>query len=144
MAEQPIYGSRFLREVLQAALQHSEKGISGALELGDAFEGPPGHVHGGVSAALLDEAMGMAVWSAGYPVVLVNLNTSYEAPLPLHRLISVQARLLRVEGRKVFAEGALLLPDGKAAVRGTGIFVQAPQLFPADSAFMQRILGQGD
>src|SRR5512145_688706 len=39
----------------------------------EAHQGPPGHVHGGASAAVLDEAMGAVVWRAGYSVVSVNL-----------------------------------------------------------------------
>jgi acyl-coenzyme A thioesterase PaaI-like protein len=37
--------------------------------LTESQQGPPGYAHGGASAALLDEAMGAAVWRAGYTVV---------------------------------------------------------------------------
>lgn len=48
-----------------------------------AHQGPPSHVHGGASAAVLDEAMGAAVWRAGYIVVAVNLEINYKKPVPL-------------------------------------------------------------
>jgi acyl-coenzyme A thioesterase PaaI-like protein len=35
-------------------------------------QGPPGFVHGGATAAVLDEAMGLAIWQAGYHAVTVN------------------------------------------------------------------------
>jgi len=42
--------------------------------LTEAQQGPPGLAHGGASAALLDEAMGAAVWQAGYKAVSIGLN----------------------------------------------------------------------
>ena len=37
-------------------------------------QGPPGHTHGGASAAVIDEVMGAVVWRSGLKVVLANLN----------------------------------------------------------------------
>lgn len=48
-----------------------------------AQQGPPDHVHGGASAAVLDEAMGAAVWVAGLQVVAARLEVDYKRPLPL-------------------------------------------------------------
>ena len=42
-----------------------DKSIFAEVTLNDAQQGPPGFAHGGASAALLDEAMGAAVWLAG-------------------------------------------------------------------------------
>ncbi|MDQ1296257.1 MAG: hypothetical protein QG611_235, partial [Bacteroidota bacterium] len=40
---------------------------------GPSTEGPPGHVHGGSMAAVLDEAMGASAWIAGHTVVAAKL-----------------------------------------------------------------------
>jgi hypothetical protein len=54
-----------------------------AVTLTEVQRGPPGHTHGGASAALLDEVMGAAVWRAGYQVAAGNLEVEYRRPVPL-------------------------------------------------------------
>jgi acyl-coenzyme A thioesterase PaaI-like protein len=90
----------------------------------DAQQGPPAHVHGGASAAVLDEAMG-----AAYSVVAVNLEINYSKPVPLGQKIVVQARIAEVHPRKILTVSEMHLPDGTVAVTGRGIYVEAPQLF---------------
>ena len=106
-----------------------DKSIFAEVTLNDAQQGPPGLAHGGASAALLDEAMGAAVWLAGYRVASVNLNISYRKSLPLGQPFKVTARVKERNGKKVTAVGEIRLADGTLAVSGEGIFVQAPQLF---------------
>jgi hypothetical protein len=92
-------------------------------------QGPPGYVHGGASAAVLDEAMGAAVWRAGYSVVAVNLEINYKKPIPLGENIVINARISEVHPRKILTTSEMLLPDGSIAVTGKGIYVEAPHLF---------------
>jgi len=94
-----------------------------------AQQGPPGHVHGGASAAVLDEAMGTAVWKSGYNVASVNLNIDYRRPIPLDTEVTVVARMTDKVGRTLRARGEIQLPDGTVAVVGRGIYVEAPHLF---------------
>ena len=94
-----------------------------------AQQGPPGYVHGGASAAVLDEAMGTAVWKSGYNVASVNLNIDYRRPIPLGTEVTVTARMTDEVGRTLRARGEIRLPDGSVAVVGRGIYVEAPHLF---------------
>jgi uncharacterized protein (TIGR00369 family) len=93
-------------------------------------EGPPGYAHGGALAALLDEAMGAAVWYSGVRVAAVHLTFDYKRAVPLGVQARITGHIRRREGRKVFTDGAILLPDGAVAVTASGIFVDAPQIFP--------------
>jgi len=95
----------------------------------DAHQGPPAHVHGGASAAVLDEAMGAAVWSAGYSVVAVNLEINYKLPVPLGQNILIEAHIAEVKPRKILTVSEMRLPDGSVAVTGRGIYVEAPHMF---------------
>lgn len=97
-----------------------------------AQQGPPGHAHGGVLAALLDEIMGTAAWNAGYMVLAANINIDYRRPVPLNVPLQVTAVVSGKEGRKVFTRGELRLPDGTVATVGKGIFVEAAHLFVGD------------
>ena len=97
--------------------------------LTEAQQGPPGYAHGGATAALLDEAMGVAVWRAGYVVAAVSLEVEYRQPVPLGRPIHVEGRVIEKDGRSVRTHGEIRLGDGTVAVAGRGIFVEAPHLF---------------
>ncbi len=95
----------------------------------EAQQGPPGHAHGGMIAAVLDEAMGAAVWRAGYRAAALRVEVDYLRPVPLHRPVHVEARVGDVTGRAVRALARLTFPDGTLAAAGYGIFVEAPHLF---------------
>lgn len=121
-----------------------DKAISGEVTLSDRQEGPPLHVHGGASAAMLDEAMGIAAWSAGYMVVAVELRITYKHPVPLGQKVQIYGRVDSKAGRKIFTVGEILLESGIVAVTGTGIFVEAPQMFENHSEKLQAFLRQED
>jgi len=103
--------------------------ITSEFTLTTAQQGPPGLVHGGASAAILDEAMGLAVWAAGHSVAAVNLEINYHKPLPLNQPLTLAARIDQIEQRKIRSAGEIRLPDSTVAVSGRGIYVVAPQLF---------------
>lgn len=108
----------------------SDAGIVYASSVFDVrCQGPPAHVHGGASAALLDEAMGAALWHAAHPALLASLTVNYHQPIPLGVSVRIEGWLERVEGRKCFAAGQIRLPSGLAAVSATGLYVQAPEEF---------------
>jgi len=127
-----LNGSRFVctSDLIGLHLEpQPDKSIVGRIVMQPDHEGPPLHLHGGASASLIDEAMGVAVWYAGYRVVAVNLNFSLKAPVPLGIEITVSGWVERAEGRKVFTAGKITLPNGVIAVEGQGIFIEAPHLF---------------
>ncbi len=103
--------------------------LTAEFSLTDAHQGPPHLAHGGASAAVLDEAMGLAVWATGLKVAAVNLEVNYHKPLPLHQALSLEARVEEKYERKVVSSAEIRLPDGSLAVSGRGIYVIAPQLF---------------
>ena len=105
--------------------------IHGSLTLSLQQQGPPSFAHGGALAALVDEAMGTAVWVAGHPVVAANLNVDYLKPVPLDEPVEVIGQVVEVlkQGKVILAEARIHLPDGAIAVKSTGTFVRAPHLF---------------
>jgi len=103
--------------------------LTSEFTLNEAHQGPPGHSHGGASAAILDEAMGLVVWAAGHKVAAVNLEINYHKPLPLNQPLSLEARIIQIDERKIFSTGEIKLTDSTVAVSGRGIYVFAPKLF---------------
>lgn len=84
-----------------------EKHLHARFWFGPETGGPPGHAHGGAVAAVMDEALGLAAWAAGYPIVVGNLNVSFRTMLPLQKVVTLESRVVSAEGRKVMVHGRL-------------------------------------
>ncbi len=89
--------------------------------LGAAYEGPPGHVHGGVSALVLDHLLGEAASSAEHPRLTGTISLRYLRTTPLGDL-HAEARIERTEGIKTYAVGHLADADG-VTVEAEGVFI---------------------
>lgn len=96
--------------------------ISGETTLGLPYQGPPGHVHGGVSALILDHALGVANGYAGTSGMTGQLTVRYHRPTPLFEPLTVTARQERVEGRKIWTSGSISA-GGHVCVSAEGLFV---------------------
>lgn len=111
--------------------------LTSEFTLNEAQQGPPGHAHGGASAAILDELMGLVVWAAGHKVLAANININYRKLLPLHLPLLAEARIVQVGERKIISEGKIILPDSTAAVEGSGVYVIASRFF--DKSPLERV-----
>lgn len=100
-----------------------ERPLVGRAWFGPGAEGPPGYAHGGSMAAVLDEAMGAAAWTAGHKVVAVQLDTSFRRMLPLGTDALLEAWVERVQGRKVWAAGRLVSDSGEVFAEAKALFV---------------------
>lgn len=89
---------------------------------GHAYEGPPGHVHGGLVAAALDELLGATQALSGSPGMTAQLNVSYRAPTPLHVPLRFESTLDDVDGRKIYTSGRVYNGDTLCA-EATGLFI---------------------
>ncbi|HKH88384.1 MAG TPA: PaaI family thioesterase [Acidimicrobiales bacterium] len=108
--------------------------IEGSVTFGPAYEGPPGHVHGGLIASMFDELLGFAQQGPGFTATLT---VRYLRPTPLNRHLKLRASVERVDGRKRTIRGSCEL-DGIVLAEAEGLFI-APR---SDDDFLAR-LGQG-
>ncbi len=99
-----------------------EDRVEGWANFGNAYEGPPGHVHGGWVAAALDELLGMAQSLTGQGGMTGTLSIRYRRPTPLHRDLQLVGKVDRVEGRKIFTTGTLSAGDTLCA-EAEGVFI---------------------
>lgn len=90
--------------------------------LGALYEGPPGCVHGGVLALLLDQVLGECAAASGSPGMTGTLTLRYVRPTPLGDC-SIEAWVDRVERVKTFVRGELRNADGDPTVEVEGIFI---------------------
>ncbi|MFP5253022.1 MAG: PaaI family thioesterase [Actinomycetes bacterium] len=104
-------------------VQRSPDGRAWAsFRLGPQYEGPPGLVHGGVSALLLDQLCGEAAAAGGAPGMTGRLTLSYRRPTPLGQL-SAEAWIDEVHGYKTTVRGHLKDADGTPTVEAEGLFI---------------------
>jgi acyl-coenzyme A thioesterase PaaI-like protein len=103
-------------------LEEREGRVHGSVTFGQAYEGPPGHVHGGFIAASFDEVLGYTQSLAGNPGMTGTLTVVYRAPTPLHVELRFEGRVDRVEGRKIFA-AATLHAGERLCAEAEGIFI---------------------
>ncbi|HQU33096.1 MAG TPA: PaaI family thioesterase, partial [Thermoanaerobaculaceae bacterium] len=88
--------------------------------------GPPGHAHGGSIAAVMDEALGLAGWAAGYPVVVGNLNVSFRTMLPLRRVVTLDSEVVSAAGRKVTVRGRIVGGRGTVYAEAESLCITIP------------------
>ena len=86
--------------------------------------GPPGHVHGGAIAAVLDEALGAAAWMNGLYSMTARLQIDYMAALPIDTPVFVEAWVEKQEGKKVTLNGCLKNTDGKVFSKTSSLFIK--------------------
>lgn len=96
--------------------------------LGRRLAGHAGIVHGGVSAALLDECMCRACFPRlpAKIAVTAKLEVEYKAPVPVGSTVVIRAETVRVEGRKAYVSAWVEDAKGKGGlyVRAEGLFVE--------------------
>jgi acyl-coenzyme A thioesterase PaaI-like protein len=91
-------------------------------------EGPPGQLHGGWIASLLDQLLGMANTVSSTGGMTAELTVRYRRATPLGVPLTVRARMDSVEGRRMHASGEILA-GGVVTAEAKGLFIK-----PSESA----------
>jgi acyl-coenzyme A thioesterase PaaI-like protein len=99
----------------------SEGRISADFHLGAAYEGPPGHVHGGVAALILDHVVGVAASPDRQPRFTGTITMRYLRPTKLGPL-RTEAIRIRSEGVKTYCSGHIADAEG-ITVEAEGVFI---------------------
>lgn len=128
------------RVVVRYYRNDADRSLVAKALVGPGTQGPPGHVHGGCMASLLDEAMGGAAWMAGHQSVAAELKTRFRNMLPIGTRLLIEARVDSVDGRKVRTKGNLRSEDGTTFAEGEALFITLdPNKFGALAAEASRI-----
>jgi acyl-coenzyme A thioesterase PaaI-like protein len=99
----PVYGPGSPLAPPLVITESADGRATGAVTLGKAYEGPPGLVHGGFTATLLDHVLARAARSAGHGGLTATLSVRYRRPVPLGTPLLVRAELGTTEGRRATA-----------------------------------------
>ena len=95
--------------------------VAADFHLGAAYEGPPGHVHGGVSALILDHVLGEAASPDQKPRFTGSITVRYLRATPLGPL-HVEAIRTRTDGVKTYCTGHITDAAG-ITVEAEGVFI---------------------
>jgi hypothetical protein len=98
-------------------------GIEAHGVFGAPYEGPPGHVHGGMIALAFDEILGIANIAGEHPGMTARLTIHYRKPTPLFRELHFRAAVDRVEGRRIMSRAEVWDGDTLTA-QADGLFVR--------------------
>jgi len=90
----------------------------------NCFEGPPGYLHGGILATLLDEAMSKSVRAQVVTAVTGQMEVNYLRPVHSASPIRLEGRRLRCEGRKHWTEARILDTRGRVLAEAKGLFIE--------------------
>jgi acyl-coenzyme A thioesterase PaaI-like protein len=88
--------------------------------------GPPGRVHGGSVATLLDHVVGFATAAVGKSGMTAGLDLRYKGATPYNVPLLIRARYTHSEGRKHFATGEIVA-DGVVTASALGVFINHPR-----------------
>lgn len=104
------------------------------------LQGYPDMLHGGISAAILDEVMGRAIMAhhGEYTLGLTaELKTRYKKVVPLDVELKAIGRILQ-DSHQIFKGSAeLLLPDGSVAVTAEGTYFKRSLDMLVDDNFLR-------
>lgn len=97
-------------------------GASSEFFLNALYEGPPGKVHGGVLALVLDQIFGEAAAAGGTPGMTGTLTLRYRKPTALGAC-SAAAWVDSTAGIKTIVKGELRDAEGEVTVEAEGLFI---------------------
>lgn len=109
-------------EILDRGVEGQER-VEGKVTFGWAYEGPPGHVHGGLVAAVFDELLGTTQSLSGQPGLTGKLTVRFREPTPLHTELRLVGTFDRIEGRCIFTTGKLYAGD-RLCADAQGLFMR--------------------
>jgi len=89
----------------------------------ELYEGPPGYLHGGIIATLLDEAMSKANRAHGVTAMTRQMSVEYLRPVPSNTPIRIEGSVTRSEGRKHWTSAHIQNSEGKTLAQATGLFI---------------------
>ena len=87
------------------------------------YTGPPGHCHGGIIAAILDDAMGKVNKLRHVIALTKEMTVEYLKPVPLHKPLRVEGKAVSVHGRQHVNMAEISNQEGEVLARSKGTFI---------------------
>lgn len=98
--------------------------IRASIRLGPEYQGGPGFIHGGVIAAVLDEAMSKVSRFGAIRAVTAELTIEYLKPVSVNELLFVEAHETEQKGRVLRRAAEIRSEEGVVLARGRARFIE--------------------
>lgn len=98
-------------------------GVGMRFSLSAQHQSASGIAHGGVIAAMLDEALGFAVWQPGKPCATAHLQTWFLRPAEVPGEYLVRTGPFVIDGRKISISARAYNDNGEAVAKAEALFV---------------------
>ena len=130
----PVYGPGNPIAPPLVATDTPDGRAAGRVTLGKPHEGPPGLVHGGVVATVLDHVLARAIRAAGRGGLTATLTVTYRRPVRLGVPLVAIAEIGTTDGRRTTATARLAAEDdpGTTLAEAEGMFVSLRPDVPQD------------
>lgn len=99
------------------------KHVYASVLFGDLSQGPPGLVHGGAIAAVLDETMGITSWMNNFKVMTTELKTAFMRAIKLNSTVYVDSWIDKSNDKAVVIKSKMISENGEI------VFAEAEGLF---------------
>ena len=86
---------------------------------GDNLQGWPGYLHGGITACVLDEAMGRVAMFAGTDNITAKMQVRYRQMIPLGKTYLVSCTIAKQTSRLIETTAVFAGQDGTVFAEGT-------------------------
>lgn len=129
----PVGGTENVIAPPLEAFGHADGSVHARVTLGLPYQGPPGCVHGGMSALLLDHLFGFANHWAGLRGMTAHYELDYRTPTPLLKPLDLTAWVDSHSGRKIWVK-ARIECEGVLCVEGSALFIEARVPLPGRDA----------
>jgi uncharacterized protein (TIGR00369 family) len=87
------------------------------------YQGPPGHLHGGIIATILDEVMGKVNKLRSVVALTRSMQIEYLRPVPLRQPLIVEGWEMHVRGRRHTNAAEIRNSKGEVLARGKAVFI---------------------
>lgn len=112
-----------IHQALDISLIYLGKGIAGLkMSVRPDLTTIKGRLHGGITATLVDTAMGWAVLSLGYNCVTLNMSIDYFIPAFIDNELIVEANVVHSGKKTLVAEATVFNGKGENVAKSRGIF----------------------
>ncbi len=93
---------------------------------------PMGVLHGGASAAIMDDVIGMMVFTLGreYGYTSVNLNCDFLSAARLGDVLTANAKVVRAGRNIIHCECQIVTPEGKIVAKSASNLIQTTVKLP--------------
>ena len=99
-----------------------DRTVVGECTMQPIHEGPPGAIHGGWVATLLDQLLGHATAASGNRGFTAELTVRYRRPTPYGVPLTLRGRTDEVDGRRVYASAEIVV-DGVVTAEAKALFL---------------------